>query len=602
MGRKVICDTETDGLLNTMTTLHCICALDIDTNERFSFYEGSPQGSPTSEEFKRFARGVDVWVGHNFLGFDRYVINHFCGVHIPWHHVRDTLVLSRLFNVDREGGHSMENFGRILKHPKQEHEDWSVFTPEMLSRCETDVELNRLMRLYLLNEGKHFSRKSIDLEHKTQYILGLMERTGFYLDERKAHDLLVTCTSRVNDIVSSLSDCMPPLPKGAKEPTVPRYNKKTGNLSPIGLKAIRDWNDVVAGPFTKIYWEEFNLDSPSQIVRRMEMAGWKPTEFNKPTDKMKERGQKRGTPKVCEENLNTLPDTAPTGCKRLAEYSMLQSRRELIDGWFKALGKDGRVHGTCISTGAITHRMAHRNPNMANIPSTESPLGVEARQCFTVASPDRCIVGCDASAIQLRGLAHYLNDPAYTEEVVNGDVHTKNMQLTGGMIKSRNNAKTFIYAWLLGAGKAKLGAIIGGTYSDGELLNTTFLTNLPALKRLKEVDTLAAAQRGYVTGLDGRRIPIKSHHFALSSYLQGYEAVIMKEFICRAFDRVIELGLDAKLVAVVHDETQWDCLKVHAEQLKAELLKIMEDVGVYFKSNCPTKGEAKIGNNWHETH
>ena len=198
--KHVICDCETDGLLDTCSKVWCVSYLDIPTKQVKSFYEGGPNGSPYESTHKGLANKVETFVGHNFIHFDRVVFDRFLGIRIEWPRIRDTLVLSRLFNVKREGGHSLENFERLLGYHKREHEDWSCFSEDMLKRCEQDVRLNYKVREFLLREGRGFSRKSIELEHHTQYILEEMHDNGFYLDERKAHELLSSCSSRADDI------------------------------------------------------------------------------------------------------------------------------------------------------------------------------------------------------------------------------------------------------------------------------------------------------------------------------------------------------------------------------------------------------------------
>lgn len=602
MPSYVIVDIETNGLLHSASKIWCVCCIDLEKNKGESFYGKSLTPELVGEYLNKF----DTIVGHNFLRYDAPILNKLLFKDTPQYKIKpskvlDTLILSRLANPNRSGGHSLENFGEILGYHKREHEDWTQFSDDMLKRCQTDVVLNKKVFNLLRTELKGFSKESIEVEHKTELVLFEMNNNGFYLDIPKASGILEEVSLAANSISEEVSIEFPCVFKEDKLIQA-RYNKD-GRMSSSNLKWLPDYQTLVCGDFTRLKREEFNMDSPKQVTERMEKAGWKPIVFNKPTNKMKESGIKRGSPKVCEENLATLPKDAPQSAHKIARYLMLTSRKELIQGLFNALGDDKRVHGECISIGAITHRMAHRNPNMSLIPSVTSEYGKELRACLTVDDPDkRCLVGVDLAAIQLRILAHYVNDPTYTDVVANGDVHTKNMELTGGMIKERSVAKTFIYAWLLGAGYEKLGLIIGGNKEAGKELNDTFLGNFPQLKKLKEVTTRAAANRGWVLGFDGRRIPIKSHHHALSSYLQGGEAVVMKKNLILVREKLLKARLDSKLVSVSHDETQRDTLKEHAEQVAKICLDTIPEVGLYFNLNIPIKGECKIGKDWFETH
>jgi DNA polymerase I-like protein with 3'-5' exonuclease and polymerase domains len=92
------------------------------------------------------------------------------------------------------------------------------------------------------------------------------------------------------------------------------------------------------------------------------------------------------------------------------------------------------------------------------------------------------LVGCDASSLELRCLAHYMRDDDYTKEVVEGDIHTANQKAAG--LETRDQAKTFIYAFIYGAGAAKIGSIVGGTAGDGQKLIDNFLAREKLLTKL----------------------------------------------------------------------------------------------------------------------
>ena len=589
-------DIEADGL--NPTRIWCIVAIDYDTFEEFYFKE------ETLNDFISFSTRINCYIGHNFIGYDLFVLNKLLLLGIKLRDIVDTVVLSRLFNPVRVGGHSLENFGKLFNSPKLEHEDWSKYSEEMLQRCIQDTRLTVRLYSLLLNEGKGFSERSIRLEHATQYILEEQKRHGFFIDVQKALAIRIECLSKMSEIEQDIEVSFKPQPKPIR--LVHPKIKKDNTLSVVGLKGF-NLNEV-EGDFTLIDYEKFNLSSPTQVVKRMERYGWKPTVFNKPTTQMSARGQIQGSPSICEENINTLPDTAPKSAKNIGTYLMCKSRANLVDQWFKALGNDNRIHGTVFSTGAITHRCGHINPNMANIPSLdpegkkglEGRFGYECREVFTVEDKEnRRLVGVDAKAIQLRVLAHYVNDSDYIDAVVNGDPHSYNQQAAG--LDTRARAKTFIYAFLLGAGDYKLGKIVEGTTADGKALRERFLSNMPGLKKLR-LQCEEDARRGYMIGLDGRCIPIKSAHFALSSYLQGGEAVIMKAAYVESYNRFKREKLDAMTVAFVHDEFQTECHKDITERVGNIHIEAIRNTTKLFNLNCPMDGEARVGLTWAECH
>ena len=302
--------------------------------------------------------------------------------------------------------------------------------------------------------------------------------------------------------------------------------------------------------------------------------------------------------------MNTNDDKLLELAELVQEYLLLQKRVSQVESWLEALGEDGRVHGRVITNGAVTGRMTHSSPNMAQIPNAGSVYGHECRECWTV-EEGNVLVGCDASGLELRMLAHYMKDEDYVKTVVEGsskdgtDVHTKNQKAAG--LQTRDQAKTFIYAFLYGAGPSKIGSIVGGGAKDGERLITSFLKATPALQRLR--DTVGKyAGKGFVPGLDGRKIWVRSEHAALNSLLQGAGAIVMKKALCIFYDKIKANKWPVKLVANVHDEIQMETTPEFADIVgKAARMSIIE-AGEHFKLRCPLDGEYKYGRTWRDTH
>jgi DNA polymerase I-like protein with 3'-5' exonuclease and polymerase domains len=243
-------------------------------------------------------------------------------------------------------------------------------------------------------------------------------------------------------------------------------------------------------------------------------------------------------------------------------------------------------------------------PNMAQIPNSGSPYGPECRQCWTV-EEGNVLVGCDASGLELRMLAHYMKDETYVKTVTEGsskdgtDVHTVNQKAAG--LQTRDQAKTFIYAFLYGAGPAKIGSIVGGSSTAGQRLINSFLKGTPALQRLRDKVSVYAS-KGYVPGLDGRKIWVRSKHAALNSLLQGAGAIVMKKALCILRDTINRNKWDARFVANVHDEFQIECRADIADLVGKAGVQSIREAGLAYNLRCPLDGEYKIGRNWRETH
>lgn len=582
---EVVFDIETDGL--NPTVIHVMVAKEVGVKGNYIIR--GPKA------FAKFVPKVSKWIAHNGTGFDCKVVENLWGYKIPLSKQVDTLVLSRLFNPMRKGGHSLKSWGIRLDEYKGEFNDWSQYSEEMKQYCKQDVKVTELVYQELLKEGSKFSQASIDLEHQVHAIMCEQEANGFLLDTELAQEIYTTCLAETTRIERDIKEFMVPIAVPVKEVNL-KY-KKDGSI--FANQLLEGCN--VQGDYTKIMWEEFNLASQPQINKRLNRLGWKPTVKTKGGDSYK----------ICPENLATIPDTAPQAVKGLKTWKVLETRWKLASEWLQGSQVDGRVHGQVITPGAVTHRAAHRGPNMANIPSVphgkdgilwkmDGLYAAECRQAFTVPE-GKLLVGTDAAGIQLRVLAHYMNDPVYTEQVIDGDIHTFNMNALGKFCKDRPTAKTFIYAFLLGAGVGKIAEILGCNAAQANKSMQNFYEALPTLKRLKS-EAARAASMGWMKGLDGRILSIGSEHLALSVYLQGGETVIMRLANLLWYSKAKKEGLNFKQCAWVHDEWQTEVDADQAERLGELQVQAIKDAGTFFKLNCPMDGEAKIGRNWLETH
>ena len=521
-------------------------------------------------------------VGHNLIGFDLPVLDKLWDITVDKSRVRDTLVLSRLANPQREGGHKLAAWGG-----KGDHDDWTCLSKEMVDYCVQDVRVTAKAYNKLKLELRKFKQESIDLEHEVQWIMQEQIRNGWLLDMRHAMDLLATLKERKLVVEDEVHKVFKPKWVDVKQ-VVPK-TKKDGSLSKVGLtddeyQQVQQSSD--RSPFMRRALKPFNLGSRQQIGEYLIDFGWEPCKLT-PT----------GQPMVDEAVLSTVKDIPQAAL--IAEYLMLQKRVAQVQSWVdEADPETDRVHGYVNTNGAVTGRMTHSKPNLAQVPAGYSPYGKECRQCW-IARDGYKLVGFDASGLELRMLAHYMNDEDYTNEVIGGDIHTANQHLAG--LESRDSAKTFIYALLYGAGDAKLGAVAGGGESAGRLLRERFMSNLPAYASLKGRISKEAVQ-GWVNGLDGRLLHIRSEHAALNTLLQSAGAIVMKKALCLLQEYAKLWGLDYYFVGNIHDEVQAEVRSDQADKYGRLAVSCLEAAGIELGLNCKLTGEYKVGSSWAETH
>jgi DNA polymerase I-like protein with 3'-5' exonuclease and polymerase domains len=556
-------------------TIHLCITQDVDTNEVRIW--------KTPDGLWDYLKQADLIIAHNGISFDFPILNKLWKTKIGLKQAYDTLVVSRLLEPTKENGHSLDAWGKELGVQKLDYKatwQWMMNRREEYDGECFDNPVEGLLEFYcrrdvavlsrLFNhvgdrlDSQGFSLDCVQLEHQVAAIINKQEKNGFKLDVVHATCLLSDLKLKMGVIYDKMQELYPPY-------EVERFSEKTGKQ----LKS-----ETIT----------FNPASRQQIAEKLIGLGWKPT---KKTEK--------GSIIVDEGTLMGLKYPI---AGLLAEYMMLQKRIAQIESWLEVVGSDGRVHGRVITNGAVTGRMTHMKPNMAQIPNSGSPYGPECRQCWTV-EEGNVLVGCDASGLELRMLAHYMKDEKYVKTVTEGsskdgtDVHTVNQKAAS--LQTRDQAKTFIYAFLYGAGPAKIGSIVGGNSAAGQKLIDAFLKGTPALKRLRDKVSVYAG-KGYVPGLDGRKIWVRSEHAALNSLLQGAGAIVMKKALVIFNDKIKSASWNVQMVANVHDEIQFECKPDIAEEAGKACVQSIREAGIAYNLRCPLDGEYKVGRNWRETH
>ncbi|MCO7225755.1 DNA polymerase [Pleionea sp. CnH1-48] len=527
--------------------------------------------------------------------------------------IYDTLVSSRLIysnikDIDFQnrgrfklpskllGSHSLKAWGYRLGNHKGEFAevtDWQHFTEEMLEYCTQDTKLN--LDLWRKLQSKNVSQQALQLEHQAAFVLSQQERNGFCFDEGKAIKLYAHLSQKRSDIEREIQKRF----KGWWKCEEAKKAKRT--IKP--KKGSNALATVKGAEYCKIKWIDFNPSSRQHIERVLTNKGWKPKEFTP-----------SGQAKIDETILSKLPYEE---AKLFAKQFLLQKRiaqlAEGNQGWLKAI-RQGKIHGSVNPNGAVTGRATHAYPNVAQVPSARAPFGRECRELWTVPN-GWFLLGTDASGLELRCLGHFMSrwdNGAYIDTILNGDIHTVNQKAAG--LPTRDHAKTFIYSVCYGAGDQLVGSIVEPHSSAqkqrniGKKLKTKFFNSVPALKYLKDA-VAKAAKRGFIVGLDGRPVYIRSAHAALNTLLQSAGALICKAWIVELERLAIEAGLkhgwhgNFAYCAWVHDELQIACkTKEVAEHLSKLSQDAIRNVEKMFSFKCPLATDSNIGKSWYETH
>lgn len=601
----LIFDLETDGLYQECTKIHCGVVYDVERDEYTTY-------TPTTvHKITDQLKEATKIVAHNGIGFDIPVIKKLLGVDLYQYRreLADTLILSKLIYFDQvfenmhqvrlqhikklQNSHSLKAWGIRLGESKgdygEQEDAWDTYNPEMLEYCKQDVKVTAELYKHLMAHEymKDLPDKAILIEYNFARVIQEQTNKGWYFDVKKAQKLHVELYHEKEQIEAELEEVFKPIYFAGK---IKEYKKGSYKRTcPVTLVKVEYYRH------TPVTLTEFNPSSRQHIVKWLDRRyKWKPT-----------RKTEKGSPIVDSSVLSTLDyPEAQLLCKYFDLQKVVGMLIEGKNGWLNLVNSDDRINGQLDTLGAVSGRCTHRTPNLAQVPSGRAFKGKECRELFTVPE-GHVLIGCDASGLELRMLAHFLHkydDGEYAKEVVNGDIHTTN-QLAAGL-DTRDQAKTFIYAFLYGAGDAKLGSIKGdkNKIKNGKELKKKFFEAIPAISMLLDRVQELVEKKGYLVGISGRRLHIRSSHSALNTLLQSAGAYVMKYYTVELFKNLRKYGNKVHFVGNIHDEVQLEVAKEIAEEVKQICESTFATVTDILQFKVPLEGEASIGRNWNETH
>jgi len=592
----IIFDIEADGLLMDATRVWCAVAHELTTGKEYVFTQ------ETITQLLKLLEGADVIVGHNILLYDLPLLSRLHGFKYSPSKCYDTMLVSQLLLPDREGGHSLKQWGIRLGLHKGDHTDFTQYSEAMLLYCRQDVAVTKALYVNQSNELRKHGEKikqALSIEMEFAYLISKQILRGFTLDVPKAESLYQELNAEFEDIYQSIKALMPPV----KDLSHYNSTKKAGKII---SESDTGYLYYSRGKVVSKEWklEEPNPSSRQQLGEWLTSKGWVPKEFTE-----------TGQPKIDEKTLITVPIEE---AKLLARMFRVQKQCGMIkdgdNGWLKLVGDDSRVHGSVITIGTNTGRCSHNKPNMAQIDRKD----LRMRDVW-IPQPGWKLIGVDASGLELRILGHYLaplDNGAFAHEVIEGDVHTRNQQAAG--FNSRDSAKTLIYALIYGAGDMKLGTIeisdkkIARKVSDfklrdlGKELRRRVLDNIDGYEQLINGVQSAYKNRGYLHGIDGRPLHPRSDYSALNLLIQSAGAVVMKQALIEIHRGLTNEGytldVDYGFVANVHDEVQLECRSEIADHIASLLPTYITKAGTELRLKVRLDGEAKVGYSWKCTH
>lgn len=596
-------DIEADNLLEAATRIWCatVCNL-VTKEERFFLNE---------EEFRAFRdeHPNAIFVGHNFLAYDAPMLNRFWGARIPAAQIVDTFVLSQLYNPNFQGGHSLDIWGQRLRYPKGDFHEFDRYSPEMLDYCRRDTRLTGLLFIRLTDRMRAvgFTEEGAELEHLAWNIIqNKQKRNGFPFNKPKAEALYAELRQREEELKNEIYQLWPPqlLPVGEFK----AGRRKDGSYTKQYERHLEqyprlEWADDGVG-YTAYDYVEFNLGSPSQRIDKLLELGWEP--INK---------TKKGNPKVDEDELLTFAEVSgKREVAALAKWIVVNSRANMVNTWLEAYNEStGAIHGNLFI--ASTLRYKHSSPNSANIPAVrldkednilygeDGAYTYEARDLWDCGDPDEWdLVGIDAKGIQLRILAQYLDNPAFTEAILSEDPHSANQQLLG--LPTRALTKTVVYASLMGAGDGRVAITAGVSLAEAKEAKAKFFSSIPTLPRLISDLQAQLARTGRIKLCDGTPIIVPSDHMVIPYLLQGDESRLMKQALVGIDTRVRENRWSSSIgyCANVHDELQVRVKTGLADAFIETALPEFLKAGECFNYKVPIEGNAVKGKTWAQTH
>ncbi len=642
--RTCVADLEGDGLLDTVTRVWCGTFIDVKTEEVFEF------NPDQMEDMKHFMDSCSTLIFHNGYGYDFPTMEKVLGYRYKGKRV-DTLLLSRMLYPDRvspkgikAGPHSVESWGATFKRQKPEHEDWSIYTPEMQHRCTEDAFIQLALYRKCMRDAKKsgWPISAFKLTFKLFEILQMQEQNGWPVNRESIHDNIRILDKWIERIDRVITPYLPLVVERPFTTHVAKPFRQDRSLAAITTRwfKTKSEQEAVSGPFSRIQFRRTDLNSNDEIKKFLLSLGWQPKEWNFKKDPLSKRLVRDENGKPIKTSPKLKHDDPFIGIdgkvgRLAAKRVQCRSRKSILEGWSNSIRDDGTISQR-ITGIAATGRLTHSG--IVNVPGVEIFFGKQMRKVFT--SPDPFVlVGTDAVSCQDRMLlgranAYGVNDPVFEDMLINGDKskgtdsHSRAATAINKVFKAvkhatitRRQAKNYNYAYKFNAGDGKLGSMAKGDAKLGSkirsALDSIFTAQVKVQEILVEEWRENAEQRinewgkiewvnGWFRGLDGRPVRVKLEKDVLVYALQSDEAILMQYALCFLYkwlcDRKWVYGRDYMFVANIHDEYQCLVHKSKVDEYVELADRSISHAAKVLNIQCPHIGESDLGKNWAETH
>ena len=606
-------DIEANGFQDVADKIWVSVMRNLDTQELHVFSDYDDKYPNLSESFKLLDEATEI-IAHNGMRYDRVVLEKVTGYSIDRNKIVDTVIFSRLNDFHRKKTNRRHSLKALAiqagEEQKQDYQGgFDNYSDEMVEYCIADVDANISVYNLLMREYKEIKKSSpnyddsINIEHQVAYWSSKQVENGWEIDEALLNNTIIKIKGEIDDIEKRVEPQLGKLTITIdKEPKTAKY-KKNGEYTAVSARLLSDYlgryvdvsDSLSSSPpikpgdeFVRTETVDARLGNQDHLKEYLYSIGWEPTQWN--WKKVNNEFQKV-SPKLTTDSLTPLGTIG----NDIDKFFTLRARHSILTGWKEHI-HDGRLYGDVIDIGAATGRQTHKI--IANIPSPKAAYGSEIRSMF-ITPKDKVLISADGAGYQARVVAHFGRDKEMSDEILNGDIHQKNAD---AIDCTRSDAKPFFFAFLFGAGGLKLGTILGRSAQAGNKAKAAFLGRWPALAELTDKVKNVAQQRGYLRGLDGRRIYTEESYKAFNYLIQGTEAILMKRTIVRINEAFEKEGIEAKQLLFYHDECTWEVSPEDAIKAEPIIRKWFIDAPKELGVEIMEAGDCKIGSNYLEVH